>query len=248
MGRFETAADFYHYREPYPREFFETVAATLGLARQTRMLDVGCGPGNLAIGFEPYVGSITAIDVEPEMLRVAAQAAQKAQAHIAFKETKVEDLVAADGAFDFVTIGRALHWLSPPETLAVFDRIVASGGSIAICGSFATDAPANAWNVRFQALRREWSPDRDESRYKPDMDLWFAPSHFRRAEEISVVHQQKLTIPDLIGRGLSFSMTSPAALGDRRTQFEMAIEEALTPFAKDGTLEEQLVARATVFR
>lgn len=50
MGRFEAPVEFYRYREPYPAAFFEQVAGRLALDRTTRLLDVGCGPGNLALG------------------------------------------------------------------------------------------------------------------------------------------------------------------------------------------------------
>lgn len=212
------------------------------------MLDVGCGPGNLAIGFASMIGSVTAVDIEPDMLRLARAAAVEAGAHIAFVEAKVEDLSLPADSIDFVTIGRALHWLSPPETLAVLERIVAPGGWIAVCRPSATEAPVNAWNEKFKAIRRAWSPDPDETRYRPDVDKWFGPSRFRKVDEISVVHRQKVTIEDLVRRGLSFSITSPSVLGERKPEFEAAIEEALTPFAKDGAIEEELAAKATVFQ
>ncbi len=247
MGRFETAADFYHFREPYPTRFFESVSARLQLTQSTRMLDVGCGPGNLAIGFAPLVGPATAIDVEPDMLRVARTAAADARVSIVFQQTRVEDLTAAAGSFDFVTIGRALHWLSPAETLAVLERVVAPGGRIAICRSSPASAPANAWHEKFRQLRRTWSSDPDESRYRPDLTRWFAASRFRQVDEISAVETHTIAIPDLVGRGLSFSVTSPAVLGERRAQFEKAIEDAMKPLAKDGLIEEELLATATVF-
>ena len=100
MGRFETVVDFYRYREPYPPEFFAAVAARVGLTHRTRVLDVGCGPGNLAIGFAPLTGSCTAIDVEPEMLRVARAAAAEAKVEITFIEKAIEDLDFADNSFN----------------------------------------------------------------------------------------------------------------------------------------------------
>ena len=247
MGRFETSAEFYRHREPYPQVFFEEVAARLPLTRRTRMLDVGCGPGNLAIGFAPFVGTCTAIDREPEMLRMAHLIAAEASADITFVETGIEHLSCETGAFDFVTIGRALHWLPREATLAVLERAIAPGGCIAICGSTATDATVNAWATKFREVRRAWSPDPDESRYKVDLDHWFEPSRFRRKNEIAVEHRQCITISDLISRALSFSSSSPGLLGERRPQFEAAIEKAIEPFAVNGLLEEEVVAKATIF-
>ena len=245
MGRFETTAEFYKFREPYPPPFFQTLSETLQLGKHTRMLDVACGPGNLAIGFAPYVGTCLAIDIEPEMLRVATETAS--QTNITFQQTPIEDLTAPQSSFDFVTIGRALHWLSRETTLAVFERIVAPNGCISVCGSMSTDTPANAWVTKFKEVRRAWASDPDESKYKIDYDEWFAPSLFRKVDEITVKRQHSITIPHLVRRGLSFSTNSPASLGDRRSQFESAVEVAVMPFATNGLLEEELFVKANVF-
>ncbi len=246
MGRFETAVEFYRYREPYPAAFFETVAARLALTRETRLLDVGCGPGILAIGFAPFVGHSTAIDREPEMLRAAQLAAAEAGVDVKFIQTAIEDL-QGENDFDFVTIGRALHWLSRETTLAVLERIVAPGGRIAICGSSTRARRSNGWVAKFREVRKAWAPDWDESRYKIDMDDWFAPSRFRKVDDIAVEHRHPVTIPELIGRALSFSITSPAVVGERRPQFEAELRAALEPFAENGAMEEGVIAKATVF-
>lgn len=219
----------------------------LALTRDMRLLDVGCGPGNLAIGFAPFVGSCTAIDREPEMLRAAHLAVVQAGVDITFIQTTLEDLDSGDGSFDFVTIGRALHWLSRETALTVLKRIVAPGGRIAVCGSTASDAPVNEWLGKFKDIRRAWASDPDESRYKIDRDQWFASSRFRKIDQINVEHRHTVTVPELVGRALSFSITSPAVLGDRRPQFEEELRAALEPFAQNGAIEEEVVAKATVF-
>jgi SAM-dependent methyltransferase len=247
VGRFETSAEFYRYREPYPRAFFDAVTERLALSRQTSLLDVACGPGNLVIGFGPYVGELTAVDLEPEMLRVARVLAAEAKLDVEFIEGGIEHLERQAGCFTFVTIGRALHWLPREPTIQVLERVIAPGGHIAICGSTHTGASMNAWAPTFRDVRRAWASDPDESRYKVDMDEWFAPSRFRRAQEIAVTHTQRIPVSGLIARALSFSITSPAILGERRSQFEAKMAEALEPFAVDGIVEEEVVAKATLF-
>ncbi len=247
MGRFETVVEFYRYREPYPPEFFESVAARLALTRATRLLDVACGPGNLAIGFAPFVGSSTALDREAEMLQAARLAGAAAKVDINFIQAAIEDLDTPDGSFDFVTIGRALHWLPREATLAVLERILAPAGSIAICASTMRGPHTNPWVAKFKEVRRAWSSESDESRYNIDMDEWFAASRFRKKDEIRTEHRQRVTINELIGRALSYSITSPAVIGDRRPQFEAQMRAALEPFADGGAIEEEVVAIATIF-
>jgi SAM-dependent methyltransferase len=245
MGRFATAAEFYRYREPYPAEFFETVVSHLTLDGNTRLLDVACGPGNLAIGFAPFAGSCTAIDREPEMLGAARSAARKAKVEVNFIQTAVEDLPCVN-EYDFVTIGRALHWLPRDTTLEVLERVVADGGRIAICGSIATDAAVNGWVAKYRETQESWASDRDRTPSNIDADAWFAGSRFRTMDEIAVTHRHRVTIPELIGRALSFSITCPAVIGQRRPEFEAALKATLEPFEQNGVLEEEVIAKATV--
>jgi predicted RNA methylase len=72
MGRFATTAELYEqYRPPYPAEFFQAVAQRLTLSRQHALIDLGTGPGLLALGFAPYAGRVVGVDPEPEMLAAA---------------------------------------------------------------------------------------------------------------------------------------------------------------------------------
>jgi cyclopropane fatty-acyl-phospholipid synthase-like methyltransferase len=79
MGRFASTVEFYtRYREPYASAFFRTVAEQLALHGDEVLLDIGCGPGPLAIGFAPFVGSCTGLDPEAAMIEAAKAAAEEA--------------------------------------------------------------------------------------------------------------------------------------------------------------------------
>lgn len=62
MGRFaSTASTYEHLRPPYPGEFFRRAAQKLGLSERCALIDLGTGPGLLALGFAPYVGRIVGV-------------------------------------------------------------------------------------------------------------------------------------------------------------------------------------------
>jgi hypothetical protein len=93
-----------------------------------------------------------------------------------------------------------------------------------------------------------WSSDPDERRYHIDPEAWFRDSNFRKIEEVSISYRHRIRVESVIGRALSLSTTSPASLGERRQAFEAALSAAVEPFAEDGTLSEEVVVRAVVFR
>ena len=249
MGRFETTVPFYaRFREPYPLMFFSRVAERLGLRGDERLLDVGCGPGLLAIGFAPYVGSCTGIDPEPAMLAAAEAAAATVGVDLRLIGGRIEDLPDGIGTFDLLTIGRALHWLDREATLRVLDRIVAPGGAILSCGVRTSGTDSNPWAKPYEQTYRAWAADPDRQRYHIDHAAWFAGSRFGVVDEIKASYRHQVTIADLIGRALSKSTTSPDELGDRRPAFEAEISRTLEPFAIDGVLEEEVEPVATVMR
>src|SRR4029453_19616732 len=99
-----TAALYEQFRPPYPPEYFRIVAQKAGLSRQHALIDLGTGPGLLALGFAPYVGRIVGVDPEPAMLEVAGRAAAHSGHDLALIESAAEALPREVGPFDVVTI------------------------------------------------------------------------------------------------------------------------------------------------
>lgn len=249
MGRFASTAQFYRrYREPYPAEFFRAVAERLGLTGRERLVDAGCGPAPLAIGFAPFVGNCVGVDPEPKMIAEAKAAAGEAGVRIELLQARMENIGESLGSVDLVTIGRALHWLPRDETLAVLDRVLAKNGWIAVCWSITSEATINRWAREFHRIQQPWSSDPHGRRYRLRPETWFDGSRFRKAGEIVVTQRRAVRIGDLIGRALSRSTTSPAVLGNRRPEFERALREGLAAFAIGGVLREEIIARAIIFQ
>jgi SAM-dependent methyltransferase len=248
MGRFASSVEFYaRYREPYPLKFFRKVAEQIALRGHEALLDVGCGPGLLAIGFAPFVGSCTGLDPEAGMIKAAKAAAVEAGVALSLIHGRIEEFPATQ-TYDVITIGRALHWLERGATLMVLKRVLAPGsGRLLICRAYSTETPETAWVEPYQDVRRAWAAGPDEKHYRIDGKEWFADSCFRPLGETSVTERRQVTISSLIGRALSRSNTSPQILGEGQTRFEAEIAATLQPLAKDGVLLEQIVAQATIF-
>src|SRR5436853_5301014 len=122
MGRFAaTVALYEELRPPYPPGFFRQVAQQLRLSKAHALIDLGTGPGLLALGFAPYVGRIVGVDPEPGMLAAASKAAAGAGQAFTLIESRAEALPTDVGRFDVVTIGRALHWMATGPPAALLD-------------------------------------------------------------------------------------------------------------------------------
>lgn len=249
MGRFASTVEYYvRYREPYPPEFFAAAAARCGLTGRERLLDIGCGPAPLAIGFAPYVATCAGVDPEPAMLAAARAQASAAGVALDLIEGRVEELPLSIGVFELVTIGRALHWLDPGPARTALERLTAPHGAILMCGAAPVRGDANPWTAPYEAVRRAWTSADDASRYRLELDAWLEPTRFRVADTFETAGTHRVTVEELIGRALSKSSTSPDKLGPRRREFEREIAAALAPFARDGSVTERFRAVARIVR
>ena len=248
MGRFASVAAFYERsRPPYGPLFFEAVARRLVLGGTERLLDIGTGPGVLALGFAPWIAELVGVDPEPAMLAAARGAADRAGAAFRLIEGRAEDLPDDAGLFDIVTIGRALHWMDPAPTRAVLDRVVAPRGFVVICRSSPVSDGRNPWLEAYDLARGQWGEPGPRARHALDRSAFFAGTRFRFRETVSVEFEQDIAATALVDRVLSMSTTSPDAIGSDVGALRASIAAALDPFAKDGLLHEIVGARADVF-
>ncbi|WP_041927308.1 class I SAM-dependent methyltransferase [Methylocystis sp. SC2] len=248
MGRFASTIPFYEgAREPYGATFFETAARSLGLAGNDRLLDLGAGPGLLAIGFAPFVGEIIGVDPEPMMIEAARAAARREGVRLRLIRGRAEALPLAAGTFDIVTIGRALHWMKPDPTRAELERVVAPEGRILICRAASVDDGRNPWLSAYDKARRRWTETAGAERYQHDPCAFFSGARFRRSRAIISETEQITPMELLVERVLSRSSSSKERLGVRVEQMRAAVLDALAPFARDGLLNEIVEARAEIF-
>jgi len=244
MGRFETtAASYAARREPYPAAFFAAVADKLALAGSERLIDLGTGPGVIAIGFAPYVGEIFGVDSEPAMVAAAEKAASDAGLSFPVRLGRAEDIGAEFGVFDLVTIGRALHWMDREAMLAALDSMLAPGGRILICG--ARSAKNNPWSEAYERVLRAWSGGGDGHRRL--YEHFFNSTRFGPVAEVQVEKRETITAGALFERALTRSTTSPAVIGERVEAFKAELLQALAPFFGDGERVEVIEARARIF-
>jgi ubiquinone/menaquinone biosynthesis C-methylase UbiE len=130
-----------------------------------RVLDCGCGPGNLSIGFAKAVapGEVIAIDISREQLNIAEENAKKAQVNnIKFQLADATNLPFADNSFDFVYSQTLLsHFKDPLQVINEQKRVVNNGGIIAArdvyrCDELlihpVTDTLKQALRIYYQAL------------------------------------------------------------------------------------------------
>ena len=237
-------------RAPYPPVLIARAAELLELEPDHRLLDLGCGPGLLAIAFSPYVGSVLALDPEPAMLRIA-QAAAEHLANVQVAAGSSNDIGPDLGRFQAVVIGRAFHWMDREQTLAQFERLIEPAGGLALFGDDRPETPENAWLKELEAFTEAYAADdpvrqhRRSAAFKPHISV-LLDSAFSRLERISVIDRYSLTVDQLVDRVLSLSSTSRARLGDRADDLAADLRRRALDWRRDGLLTEVRSSNALI--
>lgn len=248
--RFESAAPYYLEGRPaYAPRLIARVSNLLGLNAAQRLLDLGTGPGLLAVAFAHYIADITAIDPEPEMLRFAAQHASNSGVLLHLLEGSSYTLDESLGAFDLVTIGRAFHWMDRTATLQTLDKIIRPGGALALFSTRHPALPENGWSKEYDALRETHGEPNSHRfiRRSPDWvphEKILLDSAFPVLERISVIERRSTPLEDFIARGLSLSSSSPGRIGTSAAEFAVELRRVLLKYAVDGVIEEIVESEA----
>ena len=115
---FSSAVDYYaQYRPGYPQSLVDALAARAGLDGTQRVLDVGCGTGQLTIPLARHARAVVAIDPVPGMLARGQQAAQAAGAgNITWLEGDSSQIAALAGpGADLAVFAASFHWTGRPS-------------------------------------------------------------------------------------------------------------------------------------
>lgn len=228
--RFRTTVPFYsRYRQPYPRRLIDWVVERAGLKPGDAVMDLGCGPGTLAVLFAGAGMTVTGVDPEPAMLEEARRNAPG----VTFLEGSSFALPAGTGPFRLVTMGRSFHWMDREATLARLDGLIVPGGAIALFDDRHPRTDENRWRRTLDEIGRKYGRseevhivERDSGRYRTH-ESYLLDSPFADLERVAVIVRRTLSVDDIVGLAFSLSTSSPAKLGERIGAFESDLRAAL---------------------
>lgn len=236
------------YRPPYLPQFFSAVAREIPLAGNEALLDLGCGPGDLALGFARCVASLTGLDAELPMIEAAAERARQQGVTIRLVHSKAEEAPEDLGRFHLVTIGQAHWFMHSPATLARIERWLLLGGRVLICRPLSRAVGSSRWYDEFLAIRNLWSRGDILARMRLTADEFFVGTDFVRIGQIVSLGERSVELEHLVRRALGAPDTSRAMLGADAEGMIAEIRERMAPYFKSGPLTEQLVTTGLLYR
>ncbi len=103
------ARNYDRYRPSYPAALIDHIEQTAQLNPQSRLLEIGCGPGKATLLFAERGYEILCIEPGANLIKVAAE--KLAGYPVAFVNCLFEDWQVVRQAFDLVYAGQAFHWV-----------------------------------------------------------------------------------------------------------------------------------------
>ncbi len=253
--RFRTTVPYYaRYRLAYPPELIARVIQTVGLKPGDAVMDLGCGPGPIAILLAQAGMAVTAVDPEPDMLAAAGAAAREAGVAIESRAGSSFDMPRGIGPFKLVTMGRSFHWMDREATLRTLDSLIAPGGAIALLHDEHPRTAENAWRLVLRDIGNKYG--RESSPHVQAMaspgyrkhESLLLDSPFNLLEHLGIFVKRQITADHIVGLAYSLSTTAPQKLGDRAPAFEKELRDALAALSPDGRFTEIAEPLALVAR
>jgi SAM-dependent methyltransferase len=249
---FEGAARYYRRgRIPYAEGLADSLAKVLALDGRGRLLDVGCGPGIIALRLAHLFEAVVGLDPDAGMLREALlAAAEEGVGNVSWVCLRAEDLPAGLGKFRVITFAQSFHWMDRPKVAAAARSMVEPNGAVVQVDPGRDGVGGNAAvgphpPVPFQEIdglrRRFLGPDRRAGQGRRNTspggeDAIFQAAGFLPEEQVRVDDTRVLDrrTDDLVAWVFSASSTAPHLFGNQLARFETDLRALLDQASPSG--------------
>jgi SAM-dependent methyltransferase len=222
-----------------------------GLDGTGRLLDVGCGPGVLAVDLAPLVVEAIGLDPDPDMLTEAAQYAERQQvSNVRWVHGLAEELPGLDlGEFRLVTFGQSFHRTDRERAAEAVYDLLEPGGSIVLVGHAVDDRPVPAGpgypNIPHEAIGSlidKYLGSRRRSGQgfvSMPPDRWedaLGRTRFGRGRQLFAPGRSDIIqdVDGVLANYLSMSFAAPHLFGDRLDIFEAEVRQLLAGQSPSG--------------
>ncbi|MFB7125572.1 class I SAM-dependent methyltransferase [Kitasatospora sp. NPDC056273] len=249
-----TAAHYTRGRLPYAPGLAEALAGALGLDGRGRLLDVGCGPGTLALGLAHLFGEVVGVDPDAGMIAEARRVGAE-EPKATWVRARAEELPPGLGTFTLAVFGQSFHWMDRDLVAATVRRMLRPGGALAHVSDLKGEPrpteglphPPVPYAAIDGLVRRYLGPVRRAGQgllphgTPGDEAAVLARAGFAGPQRIVVPGGRPLerTADDAVAGVFALSSSAPHLFADRRPAFEADLRLLLARTSPSGLFSER---------
>lgn len=227
----------YVHRPPYPDALFDRLA-TLVVDGPRAVLDVGCGPGNIARPFAPRVDRVDAVDASPGMIALGKTLPGGDHPHLHWHVGKAEE-IALHPPYALITAGQSLHWFDWSVALPRFAEMLTPNGVLAIVDTMSTPTP---WRDAMRQIIPRYSLMQRWEETDLINELTSRGLFVMQGGEKSAPTPVVQSIDDfLAGLHSASSLSRDAMTPEAVAAFDAEVRAALVPHARDGQIASGVI-------
>jgi ubiquinone/menaquinone biosynthesis C-methylase UbiE len=240
-----TASYYDRFRAPYAQAAIDFIVERYNLSKGVGALDLGCGPGTIAIRLSHSAREVVAVDSDADMIAEGQRlAVSRGRQNIQWLRSRAEDVSLGAEPFRVTTIGQAFHWMERDEVLRKLAILIAEGGGLALVNP-GKRRPQESWEpvadqivAKFLAPRtRHPKSNPQEPEHEPALVRSECFSNFTAHEFPSTITRD---INLIIGCVYSISTSARPLFGVYAKAFEAELTKALLSLNPAGVFNEQV--------
>jgi SAM-dependent methyltransferase len=255
-NHFTGAAEAYaKFREGYPDAVWALLAREVELDGSSEILELGCGPGTATIGLAARAASVTAVELDADMLAEGQRVAARADVtNVRWVRAAAEDFDDTPGRYALVVVASAFHWMDRTRVAIKSHALLRTRGALAV-----VDNPTPLMQIRAR--------EGVGAAIAEVQDRWFAPKQypldlaalepvqtvlaacgFAEVVELHVPCEQRWDVARFLGFLCSTSSRPDAHLGPRFERFAAELDQAIRAVEPSGRWALRSTVRVIVAR
>jgi SAM-dependent methyltransferase len=239
---------------PYAPGLADAFARELGLDGRGRLLDIGCGPGIVALELSALFEDVVGVDADPDMIAEAArEALRRGVRNGQWLAMRAEELPGELGTFRVATLAQSFHWMERERVAKAIREMLEPGGALVHLNAFtrrgieasSSPYPEPPWEAISALVRRYLGSETLAGQGRRDavfvdIDGIFGRS-FRGPDVVMIPDGRVLerTADQVVAAVFSVSSSAPHLFAERLHRFESDLRRVLKEASAEGRFAQQ---------
>lgn len=245
-----TYENYAKYRPSIPQEVINVIVKHFDVKPTDRVLDIGCGTGQVALAMEGRCGEMVCLDPDPETLIQAEKATKNSKIRFTWIDRSAEDLGRLKeklGTFKVATSSRAFHWMNQGQALKDLDELIEKDGGVTIFSDRVLWSGNEEWQQAVKRVVQKYLGEErraGKEKSKESDEPWenmLARSVFRFIKTHDVPIVRSWDVKSIVGYVFSTAFAAPHLFGDQLDRFKEEIKNILLSINQKGMFRENAV-------